>query len=68
MLTCETTPKKRLYLADRPITEMAQTLSLQVTKQSPTHITLEGREDALEAFGDRLEQLLRLCGLAPAGK
>jgi hypothetical protein len=39
-----------------------------VTKQSPTHITLEGREDAAEAFGDRLEQLLRLCGLAPAGK
>ena len=50
------------------LTEMAQTLSLQVTKQSPTHITLEGREDALEAFSDRLEQLLRLCGLSPAGK
>ena len=33
------------------LTEMAQTLSLQVTKQSPTHITLEGREDAVEAFG-----------------
>jgi hypothetical protein len=47
---------------------MAANHDLHVVELSERAIKVEGREDALEAFGDRLEQLLRLCGLAPAGK
>ena len=40
---------------------MAATHDLHVVDLSETTTTVEGREDALEAFADRLEQMLRLC-------
>jgi hypothetical protein len=40
---------------------MARTLGLRVVKIGAWTITLEGREDDLAAFADRLEQLRRLC-------
>ena len=40
---------------------MARAYELRVVKQTPASITVEGREEELTAFADRLEQLARLC-------
>ena len=39
---------------------MARAYDLQVVEQSPAAIIVEGREDDLAAFADRLEQLTRM--------
>ena len=40
---------------------MARAYELRVVKQTPASIIVEGREEELAAFADRLEQLARLC-------
>ena len=40
---------------------MAAACHLRVVEQTPTRITVEGREADQTVFADRLEQLLRLC-------
>jgi hypothetical protein len=40
---------------------MARAYELRVIKQTPASIIVEGREEELAAFADRLEQLARLC-------
>jgi hypothetical protein len=39
---------------------MAQACQLQVVGQTPTHISLEGRDRDLKLFADRMEQITRL--------
>jgi hypothetical protein len=40
---------------------MARAYELRIVKQTGAAIIVEGREDDLAAFADRLEQLSRLC-------
>ena len=51
-----------LAAIDPPIVAtMAQTGRLRVVEQTATRITLEGHEDDLAVFADRLAMLTRLC-------
>jgi hypothetical protein len=48
-------------IGTKPFTQMAAAHHLRVVELSETTITVEGREDDLAAFAERLEQLQRLC-------